>query len=140
MMIFYFFFSSRRRHTRYWRDWSSDVCSSDLDRRVFEDVVDLTDAGVELDQLFLDILVLAVIGDIAIGAQLLDALQQLRTLDAAQQVALALQLCLPGGGQQDALFGCHIELTLCRPVSVGRLLEMRQSGRWRGRSSGRDWT
>src|SRR3712207_9337914 len=27
-----FFFSSRRRHTRYWRDWSSDVCSSDLRR------------------------------------------------------------------------------------------------------------
>src|SRR3712207_323957 len=25
-------FSSRRRHTRYWRDWSSDVCSSDLGR------------------------------------------------------------------------------------------------------------
>src|SRR3712207_8973742 len=25
-----FFCSSRRRHTRYWRDWSSDVCSSDL--------------------------------------------------------------------------------------------------------------
>src|SRR5215203_6839439 len=25
-----FFFSSRRRHPRYWRDWSSDVCSSDL--------------------------------------------------------------------------------------------------------------
>src|SRR5690625_6675816 len=28
-MIF-FFFSSRRRHTRWPRDWSSDVCSSDL--------------------------------------------------------------------------------------------------------------
>src|SRR3712207_6988981 len=28
--ILIFFFSSRRRHTRYWRDWSSDVCSSDL--------------------------------------------------------------------------------------------------------------
>src|SRR5476651_2452416 len=28
MMIY--FFSSRRRHTIYWRDWSSDVCSSDL--------------------------------------------------------------------------------------------------------------
>src|SRR3712207_9103981 len=27
-----FFLSSRRRHTRYWRDWSSDVCSSDLRR------------------------------------------------------------------------------------------------------------
>src|SRR5258707_14394571 len=28
-----FFVSSRRRHTRYWRDWSSDVCSSDLMRQ-----------------------------------------------------------------------------------------------------------
>src|SRR2546422_9946326 len=27
---FFFFFSSRRRHTRCSRDWSSDVCSSDL--------------------------------------------------------------------------------------------------------------
>src|SRR5207253_5711666 len=26
----FFFFSSRRRHTRWPRDWSSDVCSSDL--------------------------------------------------------------------------------------------------------------
>src|SRR3712207_7852158 len=30
MELLIFFFSSRRRHTRYWRDWSSDVCSSDL--------------------------------------------------------------------------------------------------------------
>src|SRR3712207_1095442 len=30
MICYNFFFSSRRRHTRYWRDWSSDVCSSDL--------------------------------------------------------------------------------------------------------------
>src|SRR5690625_3679090 len=29
-MIVLFFFSSRRRHTRWPRDWSSDVCSSDL--------------------------------------------------------------------------------------------------------------
>src|SRR5439155_17919972 len=29
----YFFFSSRRRHTRWPRDWSSDVCSSDLASR-----------------------------------------------------------------------------------------------------------
>src|SRR5690606_39313742 len=28
-----FFFSSRRRHTRFSRDWSSDVCSSDLGLR-----------------------------------------------------------------------------------------------------------
>src|SRR3989449_11488780 len=30
MYFFFFFFSSRRRHTRCSRDWSSDVCSSDL--------------------------------------------------------------------------------------------------------------
>src|SRR5437762_12055123 len=29
-LFFCFFFSSRRRHTRYIGDWSSDVCSSDL--------------------------------------------------------------------------------------------------------------
>src|SRR5699024_12088108 len=30
LVLFFFFFSSRRRHTRSKRDWSSDVCSSDL--------------------------------------------------------------------------------------------------------------
>src|SRR5439155_6362753 len=30
LILFFFFFSSRRRHTRWPRDWSSDVCSSDL--------------------------------------------------------------------------------------------------------------
>src|SRR5436309_14977057 len=30
LYVFFFFFSSRRRHTRFSRDWSSDVCSSDL--------------------------------------------------------------------------------------------------------------
>src|SRR5690349_24020958 len=30
ILALYFFFSSRRRHTRSLRDWSSDVCSSDL--------------------------------------------------------------------------------------------------------------
>src|SRR6266702_5937218 len=29
-LCIFFFFSSRRRHTRWPRDWSSDVCSSDL--------------------------------------------------------------------------------------------------------------
>src|SRR5439155_17905500 len=31
----HFFFSSRRRHTRWPRDWSSDVCSSDLSSPMF---------------------------------------------------------------------------------------------------------
>src|SRR5579859_2119958 len=38
--IYFFFFSSRRRHTRFDCDWSSDVCSSDL-------VVPVDDAGAQ---------------------------------------------------------------------------------------------
>src|SRR5699024_12032331 len=34
-LLFFFFFSSRRRHTRSKRDWSSDVCSSDLGSTYF---------------------------------------------------------------------------------------------------------
>src|SRR3712207_5736919 len=51
--MFFFFFSSRRRHTRYWRDWSSDVCSSDLDpeliKKLFElEVPEIADGLVEI--------------------------------------------------------------------------------------------
>src|SRR5438067_9472709 len=35
MSFSFFFFSSRRRHTRSKRDWSSDVCSSDLETTFF---------------------------------------------------------------------------------------------------------
>src|SRR6266508_1669231 len=48
----FFFFSSRRRHTRWPRDWSSDVCSSDLvDDAAAVDVCHLQLGGgqVELD-------------------------------------------------------------------------------------------
>src|SRR5256884_433662 len=40
-----FFFSSRRRHTRCSRDWSSDVCSSDLLEAVSEEVFERTPAA-----------------------------------------------------------------------------------------------
>src|SRR5215203_6763209 len=59
-MIF-FFFSSRRRHTRYWRDWSSDVCSSDLEHGNLPGRVQGVDrrrpvAKVDLDGVVLDLL------------------------------------------------------------------------------------
>src|SRR3712207_920041 len=48
--MFYFFFSIRRRHTRYWRDWSSDVCSSDLILGVrYRTVLDHEQPGHPLD-------------------------------------------------------------------------------------------
>src|SRR5215475_184066 len=37
LFVFFFFFSSRRRHTRFSRDWSSDVCSSDLMSSTLQD-------------------------------------------------------------------------------------------------------
>src|SRR5690606_40797106 len=38
-ILFFFFFSSRRRHTSFSRDWSSDVCSSDLSVAAGSDVL-----------------------------------------------------------------------------------------------------
>src|SRR2546427_1446392 len=46
-LIFFFFFSSRRRHTRFDCDWSSDVCSSDLEKRAVEDQVSAEHEGIE---------------------------------------------------------------------------------------------
>src|SRR5207249_5877242 len=43
-----FFFSSRRRHTRSKRDWSSDVCSSDLENHLQFVVLRLRDAAGDL--------------------------------------------------------------------------------------------
>src|SRR3712207_7954038 len=51
MFVFFFFFSSRRRHTRYWRDWSSDVCSSDL---ALSNITSISETDVEEIQRILD--------------------------------------------------------------------------------------
>src|SRR3712207_9553813 len=42
-------FSSRNRHTRYWRDWSSDVCSSDLVSEAPKAIGQLLELGARLD-------------------------------------------------------------------------------------------
>src|SRR3712207_8429048 len=70
------FFSSRRRHTRYWRDWSSDVCSSDLrlDDRARELLVaggDHVEGAVGLYVLDLHVVVA---GELSQGAELVDQL------------------------------------------------------------------
>src|SRR5207302_4079067 len=50
LFFFFFFFSSRRRHTRFSRDWSSDVCSSDLVSGG-NSVHDLVDIEVRVDKI-----------------------------------------------------------------------------------------
>src|SRR6266516_5636648 len=55
-MFFVFFFSSRRRHTRSYGDWSSDVCSSDLSGtdisqfRAFKTAQDALDYEARIDR------------------------------------------------------------------------------------------
>src|SRR3989449_5092736 len=52
ILIFFFFFSSRRRHTRCSRDWSSDVCSSDLDTVIEPAEMEETDNAARLRVIF----------------------------------------------------------------------------------------
>src|SRR5699024_11734649 len=61
------FFSSRRRHTRSKRDWSSDVCSSDLAELFFKAGFHGLKSGFKIDVVgdFLDELL---VGDDAVGA------------------------------------------------------------------------
>src|SRR2546422_1477500 len=49
--LFFFFFSSRRRHTRCSRDWSSDVCSSDLGRKAIEQLHMASEFAQTLDKI-----------------------------------------------------------------------------------------
>src|SRR6266513_3860099 len=53
LFFFFFFFSSRRRHTRSKRDWSSDVCSSDLRTRdLLFDIFQEVSAALRADEIF----------------------------------------------------------------------------------------
>src|SRR5207247_3914322 len=49
------FFSSRRRHTRSTRDWSSDVCSSDLRRHLQQRVLRALSLGEQRQRLTCDV-------------------------------------------------------------------------------------
>src|SRR5438270_3737581 len=49
MYLLFFFFSSRRRHTRFDCDWSSDVCSSDLLESESKSAISLVTADFDSD-------------------------------------------------------------------------------------------
>src|SRR6185295_19409724 len=82
-MIF-FFFSSRRRHTRYWRDWSSDVCSSDLKARLRREGVPGEEIRERLEALNMGRLRIASKGIVRAAAPT-DAADPFRRVDEGEQ-------------------------------------------------------
>src|SRR5437762_6372767 len=91
-----FFFSSRRRHTRYIGDWSSDVCSSDLVAAVHRHDAGAAEAEVVLEG---DLGAFDLAG-VGLAAQLPDQLGALGEAGGAERVALGEQAA---GGVGDEL-------------------------------------
>src|SRR6266478_8448553 len=105
-----FFFSSRRRHTRFDCDWSSDVCSSDLPRDAAAGVEDLLLAGVERVAVRADLDV-----DRAAGS---GAPRGERVPAAARH-----------GG--DVVLGVNVSLHVTTPASSGRRVAPQDGNRYR---------
>src|SRR3712207_4796034 len=105
-----FFFSSRRRHTRYWRDWSSDVCSSDLEATA--DGADGVLAGLRPGTVWADISTIAPDASVALaervretGAAFLDC-----PVSGSPATLAAGQMSVMVGGDREAFD--HVEEVL----------------------------
>src|SRR5207253_6598952 len=80
--FFFFFFSSRRRHTRWPRDWSSDVCSSDLNRNIaprFQSAEQFGDLAYPSDQITKLLRALETGSDVAIACRVLPESRYIRS-------------------------------------------------------------
>src|SRR5690606_40012170 len=94
-----FFFSSRRRHTRFSRDWSSDVCSSDLAA-----AAPGRDAAARIRRASLVLLAgpepagRALSGHVADAAEQLPRAAVLRTNHAARRAEIGRASCRERGG------------------------------------------
>src|SRR5690606_27068286 len=80
------FFSSRRRHTRFSRDWSSDVCSSDLDAA----------AAAQIAEVFTEVVVARAFSEEAV--ELLTRKKNIRLLRAPAWAPAELELKPISGG------------------------------------------
>src|SRR5690554_7222957 len=93
VFFFFFFFSSRRRHTRCGRDWSSDVCSSDLSNLLIEakgNQLSLTGTDLEVELVGLvELQELIEEGEITVPGKKL--LEICRSLPDGAQIELSLE-------------------------------------------------
>src|SRR3712207_5383771 len=106
--VLFFFFSSRRRHTRYWRDWSSDVCSSDLGARIAANLSGLSLQSPDFRARLLDLLdrepMLAsrLMAEITETAEIEDEEEAARTVEALR--GRGMTLCIDDFGAGAAAF------------------------------------
>src|SRR5216684_6405463 len=103
---FFFFFSSRRRHTRCSRDWSSDVCSSDLEQLVKvggQAGADVYERGIEADPVEIaawardrateqgkDVLIVDTSGRLHVDKELMDELAAIKKAIVPHSVLLVV--------------------------------------------------
>src|SRR2546421_6961196 len=118
VLYVFFFFSSRRRHTRSDRDWSSDVCSSDLRR-----------AGVLAPMMFQATIHLGlVLNHLGRSDEAIGPLEVAVTTSGRHPWTLAaLAVCYSSLGRQARVEGIHYELLArapreYRPATVRPLL------------------
>src|SRR5438309_1394203 len=118
MYLIYFFFSSRRRHTRWNCDWSSDVCSSDLkDRGLAQQLLNaifigsiyaLFAVGYTLVFGVLDVLNLAHSAVFMLGAVVTYSLVALHGIPFLPAAVIAILVC--------GMLGLLIEFVALRPL------------------------
>src|SRR5690554_4875204 len=117
----FFFFSSRRRHTRCGRDWSSDVCSSDLVAMVLTRLLDTSEAYRAIDWSVI-VLLAAMIpvgqalestgGAALIAGQILD-------VAAGQAAWVALTIILVGSMLLSNVVNNAAAAVLVAPIALG---------------------
>src|SRR5256884_3879210 len=137
--LYFFFFSSRRRHTRCSRDWSSDVCSSDLPISIQYPIIEASVGLLWVVALLyygftMHALAAAIFGTILVGIGVIDARHKIIPDElSVSGLVLGLALSLSGGlpGFLQALLGAAVGWSVLWVVrELGGLILRQEAMGW----------